>query len=103
GRWHRVHLPTHVGSAFTSLWGIAAVGPGAIAVGTYFDPVTGTNKTLMLQGGKQWSVVNSPSPGRGDNILGGIIETPQGQEAVGTYDTGGPRLTLIEHTMPRNG
>ena len=51
---------------------------------------------LVLKGvGEQWSVDPAPSPGIGDNVLGGVAVFGDTAWAVGTYKDGGPRNTLI--------
>jgi len=95
---------SRAGTDFTSLWGAASSGKNAWAVGTYVDPATGNNETLVLRGrGVKWKVVNAPDPGSGSNILGGVAPTPAGLLAVGTYDTGGPQLTLVERRLGHHG
>ena len=72
-------------------------GNNAWAVGTFVDPTTDANQTLMLrrQGQGIWHVVNGPNPGPGDNILGGIVNTGNTLWAVGT-DSDWAREPLIE-------
>lgn len=99
GSWVVAKLPAGAGSIFTDLWGVATSGSSAWAVGTYVNPVTDNNETLILQGsGGQWKVVHAPNPGSGSNILGGIAAVGGTLWAAGVYDTGGSDLTLIEHT-----
>jgi len=62
------------------------------AVGTYED-AAGNEHTLMLRHTTQWQV---PNPGSGSNIFGGIARTPAGLLAVGAFDTGNQRLTMIQ-------
>jgi hypothetical protein len=68
------------------------------AAGTYFDPASATQKTLIVRqdrGGPH--AVNAPSPGSGDNVLGGISATGQGVWAVGYDKNGSGRDPLIEY------
>jgi hypothetical protein len=67
------------------------------AVGTFVDPITDANQTLMLrrQSNGIWQVVNGPNPGPGDNILGGIVNAGSALWAVGT-DSDGAREPLVE-------
>jgi hypothetical protein len=78
--------------------GITMTGHTLWADGTYVDPVTGNNDTLLLQGnGNTWTVVDAPNPGTGSNILGGITAVDGQLWAAGIYDNGGSELPLIEH------
>jgi hypothetical protein len=95
GAWTPVSLP-QAGSRFTSLWAVTVSEDKAWAAGTYFDPSSGTNKTLILSGDEGgWAVANAPSPGAGDNVLGGIAAAGDTVWAVGYYKDPG-RLQLIE-------
>ena len=95
GRWDVVETGP-VGSDFTNLWGVTVSGDKVWAVGTFFDNAAGAQRTLVLNGvGEQWSVDPAPSPGVGDNVLGGVAAFGDTVWAVGTYKDGGPRNTLI--------
>jgi hypothetical protein len=95
GRWDVVETGP-VGSDFTNLWGVTVSGDKVWAVGTFFDNAAGAQRTLVLKGvGEQWSVDPAPSPGIGDNVLGGVAAFGDTVWAVGTYKDGGPRNTLI--------
>jgi len=98
GQWHIAHLPASAGTNWTNLWGITAVGSTAWAVGTFVDPKTDNNETLILRGARgHWSVDPGPNPGNGSNILGGITAINGQLWAAGIYDNGGSELPLVEH------
>jgi hypothetical protein len=99
GTWTIAHLPTIPdGSDWTNLWGIAIAGGSVYAVGTYVDPATDNNNSLVLQGTDgSWSISPAPDPGNGSNILGGIANVDGQLWAAGIYDNGGSELPLIEH------
>ena len=68
------------------------------AVGTFVDPTTDNNETLILRGtGDHWTVDQGPNPGSGSNILGGLTAIGGHLWAAGTFDDGGSRLPLVEH------
>ena len=61
---------------------------------------TTTYQTAIIKwNGSAWSTVASPSPGTGDNLLGGVVSVSANDAyAVGGYDdTGGPAQTLALH------
>jgi hypothetical protein len=91
-----------VGSDFTHLWGVTVAGDRIWTVGTFFDHAAGAQRTLVLRGeGEHWSADPAPSPGVGDNVLGGVATFGDTVWAVGTYKDGGPRNTLImRHPEP---
>jgi Phosphoesterase family len=98
GAWQTASLPASAGSIWTSLWGITVSGGTAWAVGTYVDPKTDNNNTLILSGTNgTWTVDSGPEPGSGSNILGGITAVNGHPWAAGIYDAGGSELPLIEH------
>ena len=67
------------------------------AVGTFVNPATGNNETLILRSGATgWTIVGGPNPGSGSNILGRVAASGKGLWAVGLYDNGGSNLPLIE-------
>ena len=101
GTWRNVDLPA-AGSNFTDLWGVTLSGTAATVVGTFLDGASGNNETLILRGdAKGFTVVNGPNPGSGSNILAGVAAIGDTVWAVGHYDDGGGRLTLIErHREP---
>ena len=68
------------------------------ADGTYVDPKTDNNNTLILSGTDGvWTVDTGPEPGSGSNILGGITTIGGHLWAAGVYDDGGSEMPLIEH------
>jgi hypothetical protein len=99
GVWHTAGLPASAGSIWTNLYGITMVGGRVWAVGTYVDPKTDNNDTLILRSGAAgaWTVDAGPDPGSGSNILGGVTTIDGHLWAAGVYDDGGSRLPLIEH------
>ena len=93
--WHTLRT---AGSAFSNLTGVTVAGDTVWAVGTFFDAVTGTQHTLVLRGGQEaWQTVPAPSPGSGDNVLGGISATGRNVWAVGYDKNGTGRDPLIEY------
>ncbi len=98
GTWQTATIPASAGSIWTNLWGITVAGGTAWAVGTYVDPKTDNNNTLILDGiGADWAVAAGPDPGSGSNILGGVTTIGGHLWAAGIYDDGGNELPLIEH------
>jgi hypothetical protein len=98
GLWQTASLPASAGSIWTNLYGITAVGGTIWAVGTYVDPKTDNNNTLILTGtGGVWTVAAGPEPGSGSNILGGVTTIGGHLWAAGVYDDGGSEIPLIEH------
>ena len=98
GAWQTVVLPASAGSVWTNLWGVTVAGGTAWAVGTYVDPKTDNNDTLILDGnGTDWAVTAGPEPGSGSNILGGVTAIDGQLWAAGIYDDGGSEMPLIEH------
>lgn len=98
GRWNTVSIPG-VGTFDNNLYGAVAVSDSDVwAVGTFIDS-SGNAQTLIEQwNGTSWNVVSSPSPGSGDNILGGVAALSANNVwAVGGYDNGTGTLSLIEH------
>jgi hypothetical protein len=97
GAWRTVDLPHAAGSRWTDLFGVTAADGTVWAVGTFVDPASGNNETLILRGeDDEWTVSHGPNPGSGSNILGGIASVGDRLWAVGTYEDGGSRLPLIE-------
>jgi len=97
GHWSVANL-SGVGSVWTSLYGIAVVGGNVFATGTFVNPVTDTNKVLVLRGvGGHFSVDPAPDPGSGSNILSGVTAVDGQLWTAGAYDTGGSNLPLVEH------
>jgi hypothetical protein len=97
GSWTEA-AATGIGSPFTNLTGVTVAANTVWAAGTYFDPASATQKTLIVRqdrGGPH--AVNAPSPGSGDNVLGGISATGQGVWAVGYDKNGSGRDPLIEY------
>jgi Phosphoesterase family len=99
GAWTIPRLPTVPdGANWTSMWGIQAAGDSVWAVGTYVDPATDNNNTLVLQGTDgTWTINPAPDPGSGSNILGGITNIDGRLWAAGIFDNGGSEIPLIEH------
>ena len=96
GNWSTVTLPP-AGSNWTDLWGVTSSPSQVWAAGTFVDPTSGNNETLLLQGNDAgWKVVDAPNPGSGSNILGGIAAVSGQVWAVGLYDQGDSNLTLTE-------
>ena len=91
-------IPASAGSRWTNLYGLAVASDGTLfAAGTFVDPATDNNNTLLLQGqGTAWTVDQGPNPGSGSNILGGITNAGGTLFAAGVYDDGGSRLPLVE-------
>jgi Phosphoesterase family len=98
GTWQIAGLPASAGSIWTNLWGITVAGSTVWAVGTYVDPKTDNNNTLILSGTDGvWTVNAGPEPASGSNILGGVTTIGGRVWAAGIYDDGGSRLPLVEH------
>jgi len=97
GTWTFPQLPAVPdGANWTNMWGIQVSGGSVWAVGTYVDPATDNNNTLVLQGtGDSWTVNPAPNPGTGSNILGGITDVDGQLWAAGVYDSGGSNIPLI--------
>ena len=104
GAFVNVGVPASAGSIFTSMWAVAETHDTVWAVGTFEDVASGNNRPLILRGdGGAFTVANGPNPsgGAGSDILGGVVATGDAVWAVGTYDTGGNRLTLTQrHQEP---
>jgi hypothetical protein len=98
GTWQTASLPASAGSVWTNLWGVTVAGGTVWAVGTYVDPRTDNNNTLILSGTNGVFTVDAgPEPGSGSNILGGVTTIGSRPWAAGVYDDGGSELPLIEH------
>jgi len=98
GIWQTASLPASAGSIWTNLWGVTVAGDTVWAVGTYVDPKTDNNNTLILRGTNGvWTVDAGPEPGSGSNILGGVTTIGGRPWAAGIYDDGGGELPLVEH------
>ena len=99
GSWTIPRLPAVPdGANWTNLWGIQLAGGSVWAAGTYVDPATDNNNTLVLQGTDgSWTVNPAPDPGSGSNILGGITSVDGQLWAAGVYDNGGSEIPLIMH------
>jgi hypothetical protein len=70
------------------------------ATGYYFPPSSGNPATLIERwNGKSWSIVPSPNPGAGFNVLQGITAiSATNVWAVGDYSPGEiPIIALVEH------
>src|SRR6266702_311818 len=78
----------------------------AWAVGSYFDPRTGSSRTLIERwNGSNWNIMPSPNVGKGDNRLSGVtVELSGNAWAVGEYFNRvlGNFQTLIEHWEGRS-
>jgi hypothetical protein len=97
-----VPVPASAGSIFTSLWGVAESHGTVWVVGTFEDLTSRNQEPLILRGdGGRFSVINGPTPNgtAGSDILGGFATTGGTVWAVGTYDTGGNRLTLTQRHL----
>jgi len=99
GTWTIPALPTVPdGANWTNLWGIQLAGGSVWAVGTYVDPATDNNNSLVLQGTDgTWTINPAPNPGSGSNILGGITSVDGQLWAAGIYDDGNGEIPLIMH------
>jgi hypothetical protein len=98
GTWQTASLPASAGSIWTNLYGITLAGDTVWAVGTYVDPKTDNNNTLILSGTNGvWTVDAGPNPGSGSNIPGGITTIGGHLWVAGVYDDGGSEMPLIEH------
>ena len=98
GAWSVANLPASAGSIWTNLWGITVAQGTVWAVGTYVDPQTDNNNTLILEGNDgAWTVDAGPEPGSGSNILGGVTTIAGKAWAAGIYDDGGSEMPLVEH------
>jgi hypothetical protein len=87
-----------IGSAFTLLTGVTTVNDTVWAAGTYFDAVTGLQRTLITRYDESgWHAVNAPNPGSGDNVFGAIAATGNDVWAVGYDKASNGRDPLIEH------
>jgi hypothetical protein len=97
GKWTIANLPAVPdGANWTNLWGITQAAGSVWAVGSYVDPATDNNNTLVLQGTNgTWTTNPAPNPGNGSNILGGITNVAGGLWAAGVYDDGGSEIPLI--------
>jgi len=97
GTWTTAQLPaTPDGANWTNMWGITVKDGTVWAVGTYVDPATDNNNSLVLQGTNgMWTINNAPNPGSGSNILGGITNVDGQLWAAGVYDNGGSEIPLI--------
>lgn len=97
--WSVVPSPSP-GAPYNFLDGIAATGPDDVwAVGHYSLSETSPFQTLIEHwNGVAWSVVSSPNPGAGHNLLRSIAAfSPSDIWAVGDYADTGPFQTLVEH------
>jgi hypothetical protein len=99
-RWG-VEPSADVGAGDNFLYSVsAAVGATTWALGTYLDPASGNDFTLVEQStAKGWAQVTSPSPSsNGNNILGGVARVGAHDVwAVGTFDGANARQTLTLH------
>lgn len=97
GTWQTASLPASAGSVWTNLYGVAVAGGTVWAVGTYVDPKTDNNNTLILSGTSgAWTVDAGPEPGSGSNILGSVTAVGGRLWAAGIYDDGGGEMPLME-------
>ena len=96
GAWQTVRVPAP-GGVFNDLLGVTVAGGGVWAVGTFLDTTSGSQQTVTLHGtDHRWTLFRAPNPGSGDHILGGVTAVGETLWAVGSYDDGGSRLSLIE-------
>ena len=102
GSWHAQEL-TGIAGPFSDVTGVALDDNGvAWLVGSYFDPASGNELTLVARnGGHGWQQVAAPNPGTGDKVLGGIATAGGDVWAVGYDKTDIGRSPLIEahHTL----
>lgn len=99
GTWTTVSIPS-VGTADNTLYGALAISDSNVwAVGTNINATSGNNQTTIEHwNGTSWSIVSSPNPGSGNNILVGIAGTSANDVwAVGGFDNGHGTLSLVEH------
>src|SRR6266568_4103330 len=101
GNWQVVPSP-NAGIDNNDLHGVAVELSGnAWAVGSYFDPRTGSSRTLIERwNGSNWNIMPSPNVGKGDNRLSGVtVELSGNAWALGEYFNRvlGNFQTLIEH------
>src|SRR6266852_5854425 len=98
--WQVVTSP-NAGTDNNDLHGVAVELSGnAWAVGSYFDPRTGSSRTLIERwNGSNWNIMPSPNVGKGDNRLSGVtVELSGNAWAVGDYaDPNNLLQTLVEH------
>ena len=99
GAWYASKV-TSIAGPFSDVTGVA-VSQGAVwLAGSYFDPVGGTELTLVARhtGGAagNWQQVAAPNPGTGDKVLGGISAAGGELWAVGFDKTDTGRSPLIE-------
>lgn len=86
------------GSAFSNLTGVAVAEDTVWAVGTFYDPVTATQKSLVVRRNRDgWQAVPTPGHGSGDTVLGGISATGGHAWAVGYDKNASGRDPLIEY------
>ena len=86
-QWSIIPL-SHVAAFDNELFGVTAVSANNIwAAGVYLNSQTKSDQTVIEHwNGKQWSVVPSPNPGPGDNLLFGICASSGNDVwAVGTF------------------
>ena len=98
--WAIVPSP-NPGTGNNELYGVAALDANnAWVAGEYHDGSSGIVHTLIERwDGKQWSVVPSPNPGAGNNVLASVAVTDaQHAWVAGYYQTsaGEPSHTLVE-------
>lgn len=98
GTWKEANLPA-TGSSYAQLFGLVVAGGQVWAAGTSLDKSSDNNVNVLMEGGASgFQLVAGPDPGvGGSNFLGGITTAGDTIWAAGTYDTGGNRLTLVEH------
>jgi len=99
--WTRVASPNPGGpSGSNVLSGVAATSDtDAWAVGHY-DNGTSDQTLILHWAGTAWTRVPSPNPGGSsypDDLVDVAAISPTNAWAVGSYSSGGPRQTLIEH------
>jgi hypothetical protein len=98
GAWHDVPVPASAGTIWTELWALAVSDGKVWAGGVFTNLTTDNTENLILRGDSRgFNVVNVPHPsdGAGSEVLGGIAAVNDTVWAVGLYDTGGNRLTMI--------
>jgi hypothetical protein len=96
--WSVQDLPALPGGAnWANLYGVSIAGNSVWAAGTFVDPVTDNNDSLVLrEAGGHWAIATAPSPGSGSNLPGALASIGGHLWLAGVYDDGGSRLPLIE-------
>jgi hypothetical protein len=97
-RWEIVDAPSP--SNWTTLWGAATEGKGAVTpVGTFLNRATDTYRTLVESGrGGGLHVVNAPDPVTDDDdILAAVTRSSDALWAVGHFKEHGRKPLIVRH------